>query len=367
MMETMEPDLWQLPVEDLVREADQLNHRINGDRVTFVINRNANFTNVCNVGCTFCGFQRSSHADDAYTRSPQEVVERLQRTPWIDEVCMQGGIHPELGLSDYLALVRAIRAAFPRIHIHAFSPMEVLSLKEKSGLPYRDLLLRLREAGVDTLPGTAAEILVDEVREEVSRNKLTAGEWETIIRTAHACGLRTTATILFGHVETWDHIRRHFEILRRIQLDTGGFTELIPLAFIPYENRLGRRLASRPDGNTPDFSALERRLMERARRLYPLARLYFGELMPNLQTSWVKLGVPLAVESLGWGCNDFGGTLYEESITRESGGPHGEFLDPETMVDAIRQAGKTPIRRDTLYRPKHHLVPVTSGPLTVPA
>jgi FO synthase len=225
--------------------------------------------------------------------------------------------------------------------------MEIDSLCEKAGCGAEEILAKLRAAGVGTIPGTAAEILVDEVRRKISRNKLPAGRWVEIVKAAHRAGLRSSATILFGHVERWEDIRSHFEVLRGVQEETGGFTEFVPLAFVPYQNRLGAILAKRAGG----MKALEERIRRRAMRLYPLARMVLGDVIPNLQTSWVKLGLEGAVESVGWGCTDFGGTLYGESITRSSGGRHGERLEPETIVAAIRGAGYEPIQRSTVYGP----------------
>jgi FO synthase len=339
-------DALHAPLAEVRAEARALNERRHHGRVSYVVNRNANFTNICNVGCTFCGFQRAASAPDAYRRTPRSIVDRLLATPGITEVCLQGGIDPVWQLHDYTALLHAIKTALPAIHIHAFSPMELEHMSRQSGRSIEDVLLELREAGLGTIPGTAAEILVDSVRAQVSGNKLDSEAWIRTIRTAHRLGIRSTATVMYGHVETWDDIRTHFEILASIQQETGGFTELVPLAFIPYKNRLGRRLV--PDG---DFAAFEARSRARAERLYPLARIVFDPLIPHLQTSWVKLGPETAALSLDWGCNDFGGTLYEESITRESGGPHGECLEPATIAALIRSAGKTPVERDTLYRP----------------
>jgi FO synthase len=337
-------DYWSDSTEDLIVAAHELREKRFGQRVTYVVNRNANFTNICNVGCTFCGFARKASDADAYTHSPEAIVEKLLLTPGITEVCLQGGIHLGLGYDYYIKLIRTIRETLPGIHIHAFSPMEIHAMHRAAGKPYGDVLAELLDAGLNTIPGTAAEILVDEVRREISGNKLTAAQWETIIRTAHGIGLRSTATIMVGHVETWDHIRTHFEILKRIQQDTGGFTELVPLSFIPYQNRLGAKIC--PDG----FADFEKRSRQRVMRLYPLARITFDDLIPHLQTSWVKLGVKGAVESLSWGCDDFGGTLFEESITRESGGCHGEVLTPEEIQRYLSQAGYQAMERTTLYK-----------------
>jgi len=338
-------DPWKMPLAELTERAAEATRKRHGNVVTYVVNRNANFTTVCQVGCSFCGFGRRPGTPGARTDTIDQVVARVGQTPWVTEVCLQGGIHPDLPVSYYLDLIRALRSAFPWMHLHAFSPMEIDSLCEKSGAEPEAVVVRLRAAGVASIPGTAAEILVNRVRRKISRNKLPAERWVRIVRAAHAAGLRSSATILFGHVETWEDIRSHFEVLRRVQGETGGFTEFVPLAFVPYENRLGQLLARRHGG----MDRLEKRIRVRARRLYPLARLVLGDLIPNLQTSWVKLGVGGAAESLDWGCNDFGGTLYEESITRSSGGRHGERLEPEAIEAAIRRAGRVPRRRSTLY------------------
>jgi FO synthase len=338
-------DPWKLTLAELTARAGEAARRVHGDEVTYVVNRNANFTRVCQVGCSFCGFGRRPGTPGATSDTIDQVVARVGKTPWVTEVCLQGGIDASLSPTYYFDLIRALREAFPWMHLHAFSPMEIDSLCEKSGQEPEEMVVRLRAAGVGSIPGTAAEILVDRVRRKISRNKLPAARWVRIVKAAHRAGLRSSATLLFGHVETWEDIRAHFEALRRVQGETGGFTEFVPLAFVPYQNRLGRMLAQRHGGMVP----LEKRIRRRARRLYPLARLVLGDLIPNLQTSWVKLGLEGAGESLNWGCNDFGGTLYEEAITRSSGGQHGERLEPEQIEDAIRRAGRTPRPRTTLY------------------
>lgn len=342
---------------ELCAAADELNRRLHGDGVTYVVNRNANFTNVCTTRCSFCGFYRPPGHGEGYTRGIDEVVARVMRTPWVTEVCLQGGIHPDLGLDYYLDLLRALRAALPGVHLHAYSPMEIFSLRRKTGWEYARLFDALIGAGLGSTPGTAAEILDDDLRRRTSPDRLSAAEWEEIIGTAHRCGLRSTATVMFGHRETWDDVIRHLDRLRRIQRRTGGFTEFIPLAFVPHRNRLGTEL-SREEGVSP--AVLAERARERIRRLYPLARLFFGVEIPNLQTSWVKLGPAGAAEMLHAGCNDFGGTLYEESITRESGGEFGECLAPAEIEAAIRSAGRVPRRRTTLYGEVP--APVPDGP-----
>jgi FO synthase len=343
--EAIMKDFWKMPLAELRKAAEEETRRKHGRKVTYVINRNANFSRICTVGCSFCGFGKRPGTAGATSDRIDEVVARVGQTPWVTEVCLQGGIDPGLSPEYYLDLVRALREAFPWMHLHAFSPMEIDSLCEKAGCEAEEMMAKLRAAGVGTIPGTAAEILVDEVRRKISRNKLPAGRWVEIVKAAHRAGLRSSATILFGHVERWEDIRSHFEVLRGVQEETGGFTEFVPLAFVPYQNRLGAILARRAGG----MKVLEERIRRRAMRLYPLARMVLGDVIPNLQTSWVKLGLEGAVESLGWGCNDFGGTLYEESITRSSGGRHGERLEPETIVAAIRAAGYEPNQRTTIY------------------
>jgi FO synthase len=332
---------------DEIRDAaDALNRRLHGEVVTYVVNRNANFTNVCTTHCSFCGFYRPPGHPEAYTRSVGAVVERVLQTPWVTEVCLQGGIHPDLGLDYYEELLRALKRALPGVHLHAYSPMEIHSLCLKSGLEPRAVLERLREAGLGSVPGTAAEILDDAMRDQLSPDKLRAAEWEAIIEAAHQTGLRSTATVLFGHRESWEDLIRHLDRIRSLQRRTGGFTEFVPLAFVPYRNRLGGALA-REAGVSPE--ALAAAGAERVERLYPLARLFFGEEIPNLQTSWVKLGPERAAAMLRSGCNDFGGTLYEESITRESGGRFGECMTPVEIETAIRSVGRIPRQRTTLY------------------
>ena len=338
-------DYWKMPLEDLRQAAAEATRHQHGRRVTYVVNRNANFSRICTIGCAFCGFGKRPGTVGATADRIDEVVARVGETPWVTEVCLQGGIDPGLKPEYYFDLVRALREAFPWMHLHAFSPMEIDSLCERSGRGPEEMMSKLRAAGVGTIPGTAAEILVDEVRQKISRNKLPAARWVEIVRAAHQAGVRSSATIMFGHVERWEDIRSHFEVLLKLQEETGGLTEFVPLAFVPYQNRLGSILAARAGG----MKVLEERIRRRAMRLYPLARMVLGPSIPNLQTSWVKLGVEGAVESLAWGCNDFGGTLYEEAITRSSGGKHGERLEPERMEEAIRGAGYEPSERTTVY------------------
>jgi len=321
------------------RAADRLNRRINGLRVSYVFNRNINFTNACSAACAFCAYRVEPGDEAAYVLTPEEAVELAGRTPGIDEVCMVGGLNPQMTLDHVLAIFAAVHEAFPHVHIHALSPMEIEWYSTRSGLTPRETFRRLLDAGYGSLCGTAAEILVDEVRREICPSKLSTARWVEIVRTAHELGIRSTSTILFGHIERPEHVARHLAVLRDLQAATGGITEFIPLPFVPYRTPLGRTRGIR-----------EMAPKEGVFLLYAVARLFFGRLIPNLQTSWCKLGLETAVESFDYGVNDLGGTLLSENITRSAGGQHGEALTPAEMAAAIRSAGRTPVRRDTLYR-----------------
>jgi 7,8-didemethyl-8-hydroxy-5-deazariboflavin synthase CofH subunit len=336
-------DLLRLPRElrgPVYAAADQLNRRLNGDRISWIYNRNINFTNACSARCGFCAYRVEPETEEAYVLSPAEAVELAGRTPGIDEVCLVGGLNPTVSFDQVLEIFAAVHAAHPHVHIHALSPMEIEWYTERSGLTIRRTFEKLREAGYGSLCGTAAEILVDEVRHEICPAKLSTARWVEIVRTAHQMGIRSTSTILFGHIERPEHVARHLRVLRDLQQATGGITEFIPLPFVPYHTPLGRsRGISEMVGK------------EEAFLLYAVARLFFARLIPNIQVSWVKLGLEAAEESFRYGVNDLGGSLLAENITRTAGGQHGESLTPEEMVAAIRSTGRTPIRRDTLYNP----------------
>ena len=319
--------------------AHRVNVAINGRRVTYIVNRNINFTNVCSVRCSFCGFARPKGSGEDCTYSPDEVVERLAETPNVSEVCMQGGINPELGYAYYRQLLRQVHEAFPWVHIHAFSPQEIHHMTELTGMSAREVLSDLVGCGLGSIAGTAAEILDDRVRRTICPNKVSSARWEEIIRAAHELGMRFPASIMFGHIETPYHHVAHLEFVRRIQRETGGFTEFIPLPFVPYRTRLGHER-----GITEMIS------MDYLKRFYAVCRLFFGDQIGNLQVSWVKLGLDNAVELLDWGVSDFGGTLYEENITRSAGGRYGVSLTVVQIRGAIERAGCYPVRRDTQYR-----------------
>lgn len=324
----------------LVRAADELRRETVADVITFVVNRNLNFTNVCTVGCAFCGFSRGPRAADAYFHSNETLVAKAVEAAnhGATEVCIQGGLPPGLGANYYSDLLHAIRAELPQIHIHAFSPMEIANGVERKGLPLRDYLMLLKQTGLGSIPGTAAEILDDEVRSALSPNKLKVAQWVEIIRAAHALGIATTSTMMYGHVERPEHWVRHLLILREIQSETHGFTEFVPLGFIHSKTRLFRIGGARPG------ASLEEHL-----KVHALARLLLHGYIQNIQVSWVKLGFDVALACLQAGANDFGGTLMEESISKAAGATFGESVSPAEFRSLIRSIGRTPAERTTTY------------------
>ncbi|MHB1500929.1 MAG: 7,8-didemethyl-8-hydroxy-5-deazariboflavin synthase subunit CofH [Candidatus Dormibacteria bacterium] len=335
--------VYQETLADLRWAADRLRSELVGDTVTYVINRNVNISNVCVGSCKFCGFRRGSlRVKGAYFHDHDTIFAKLDEAVQrgATEICMQSGLTPELDLDFYDSLFREIKGRWPTLHLHALSPEEVRYISQISGRSVEDVIRQLKDAGLGTMPGTAAEILVEEVRRILCPEKLTTEEWVDVMRTAHRVGLRTTATIMYGHVETPWHRHRHLEVIRNLQRETGGFTEFVLLPFQVEHNTLGK------------FFGIERPLtLEDSLRFTAYCRLYFGSDIPNIQTSWVKLGAEGVAESLSWGANDFGGTLMEESITRMSGANHGQNLDPKEIEAAIRAVGRQPQERDTVYRP----------------
>ena len=324
----------------LIAVADRVRRDDVGDVVTYVVNRNVNWTNICFVGCKFCAFAHLKHSPLAYDDSLETVLARIRDgvARGATEVCMQGGINPEMPADGYFRLLRGIREAFPDLHIHAYSPMEIFYGARRAGMGYREYLGELKACGLDTLPGTAAEILDDEVREVLSHKKLDTATWVEIIRTAHELCIPTTSTMMYGHLETPMHLARHVDLLRTIQADTGGFTEFVPLRFIWQETRLFEEGLVQP---------LPQGQLDLA--VYATSRLMLRGLIDNLQTSWVKLGHELAALSLAAGCNDLGGTLMEESISREAGADAGEFTSVEELEAMIHRMGRIPRQRTTLY------------------
>jgi len=331
-----EPDLTAL-----VRTADAVRAADVGDDVTYVVNRNLNFTNVCFVNCQFCAFKRQRWESDAYTHGLERIAEKIVDAiaQGATEVCMQGGINPDMHPFYYRDLLVDIKSRFPTLHVHAFSPMEILYGSRRTGLDYEAYITMLRDCGLGSIPGTAAEILDDEVRELLSHKKVDVRAWVDIITTAHRLGVPTTSTVMYGHVETAGHVARHLDLLRGIQRETGGFTEFVPLGFIWENTNLYR-----------DGLVQPQRKGLRDLRMYAASRLTLRGLIDNLQTSWVKLGHRLAQLTLRAGCNDFGGTLMEESISREAGADAGEYTSVDEIDTLVRAMGRTPVERTTLYK-----------------
>jgi FO synthase subunit 2 len=330
-------------VHALTLVADEMRRRQAGDVVTFVVNRNVNFTNVCIKHCTFCAFSRDHREEEGYFLPVSEVVRRAQEA-WemgATEVCIQAGLPPKLDGHYYIDLTRAIKQALPDIHLHAFSPEEVLYGSIRSGVPIRDYLSELKAAGLGTLPGTSAEILDQDIRDVIARGRITVKQWVDVITSAHALGIRTTATIMYGHIETPAHWIRHLDLLRRIQLDTGGFTEFVPLSLIHTEAPMYAKalVANVRPGATGSEVV----------RLHALARLMLGPTFRNIQASWVKEGPKLAQLLLDAGANDLGGTLINESISTSAGAQYGQLVPPGELRRLIRDAGRVPAQRDTLY------------------
>ena len=325
----------------LLRAADWAREQDCGDDVSYVVCRNINFTNVCYVGCSFCGFARhKDDAEEAYDHPMQVILDKCKDAiaRGASEVCIQGGIHPNKDHTHYREILDSIKGAFPDLHVHAFSPEEMDFGHRKSGMELSDYLQWLVDAGLGTMPGTAAEILDDEIRQILSPKKLSAARWEEIVRAAHGIGLRSSSTLMYGHIEEPRHVAAHLGLLRDIQKDTGGFTEFVPLGFIHERNMLYNFMGARPGPSVNDDL-----------RMIAVSRLFLRPYITNIQVSWVKMGHKAGQMALQSGANDFGGTLMEESISRESGSQHGENTTAEEFRRLIRECGRTPVERSTLY------------------
>jgi FO synthase len=336
LLATTGPDL-----QALLRTADLARRDDCGDDVSFVVNRNINFTNVCYVGCSFCGFSRHKEDADAYDHPMEVMLAKAENAVarGATELCIQGGIHPSKDHTHYHEILTTLKGAFPQLHIHAFSPEEQDFAQRKSGgMPLAELQRWLVDAGLGTMPGTAAEILDDSVRRVISPNKLRTERWIEIVTSAHSIGLRSTSTLMYGHIESTRHVAEHLLLLRELQKRTGGFTEFVPLGFIHERNILFNHMHARPGSSAPEDL-----------RLVAVARLLLRPWITNIQVSWVKMGPKLAQLGLMSGANDFGGTLMEESISRESGSQHGENLPPEDFRRLIREIGRRPVERNTTY------------------
>jgi len=334
-------------VEAIRQAADELRAELAGETVTYVVNRNVNVSNVCTVGCAFCGFGQGKRSPDAYEHDEAEFVRRVEEAVayGASELCIQSGIHPDWTLEDYLGWLALAKRVAPALHLHAYSPMEIAHMQDVSGLPLDELFARLRAAGLGSTPGTAAEVLHDGVRERISPNKLPVARWVEVIEASHAAGLRSTSTVMFGHVEEPWELAEHMRVVRELQERTGGITEFVPLSFIPFHTLLGR---------THGVQEISR---EESLKHTAVFRLALGRAIPNVQASWVKLGLETATESLRWGVNDLGGTLMEESISRLAGSYHGVKLDPPQLIAAAHAAGRPAAERTTLYeiRAEHAL------------
>ncbi len=315
--------------------ADMLRKKTVGDVVTYVINRNINFTNRCTGTCKFCAFRKQ----DGYILSIPEILDKIREAVNINvtEVCIQGGLLPDWDINNYCEMLDAIKKDFPDIHIHAFSPMEVFHAAHNSNMSIKQTLSQLAMSGLGSMPGTAAEILSDRVREEICPDKLTTHEWIDVVRTAHRTGIPTTSTMMYGHIETLEERIEHMFIIREIQKKTGGFTEFVPLPFMPLNNGLGKgkELSKGHD----DL------------KLHALARVILHPYVRNIQVSWVKLGKKIAQSILNFGANDLGGTLMEENISKSAGALNGEYMAPAEFENLIKGINRTPGQRDTLYHP----------------
>jgi len=330
-------------VEELREAADELREELAGETVTFVVNRNINVSNVCTVGCAFCGFGQGKRSPDAYEHDRKEFARRVREAIEFgaSELCIQSGIHPDWSLEDYLGWLRfakqTAREAGTDLHLHAYSPMEIAHMCDISGLPPSEVFAQLKDAGLGSTPGTAAEVLHDGVRERISPNKLPVARWVEIIEASHRAGLKSTSTVMFGHIEEPWELAEHMRVIRELQERTGGITEFVPLSFIPFQTLLGR---------THGVEEISR---EENLKHTAVFRLALGRTIGSLQASWVKMGLEAATESLRWGVNDLGGTLMEESISRLAGSYHGTRLDPDQLVAAAHEAGRPAAERTTLY------------------
>ncbi|MFX1452282.1 MAG: 7,8-didemethyl-8-hydroxy-5-deazariboflavin synthase subunit CofH [Promethearchaeota archaeon] len=321
--------------------ADKLCFEKKDDIVTFIINRNINFTNICFQGCKFCSFSLPANKDEKFLLTINEIREKVLEAKNLGctEVCIQGGINPELNFDYYLDILKTVKNVDPNIHTHAFSPHEVFYISKLNDNSFENTLKDLKKAGLDSIPGTAAEILVDDIRKIICPNKIKTAQWIDIITTAHKIGIPTTSTIMYGHIEDLKDRISHLEILKNIQKETYGFTEFVPLPFVK-EKPLLSRLEENPLKPSYGIDDL---------KLFSVARIFLNDYIDNIQCSWVKLGPKFAQVSLNYGVNDFSGTLMEENISRSAGSGYGEYISPEEIISIIKNAGKRPAQRNTLY------------------
>jgi len=324
----------------LVVAANEIRARLCGETISYVVTRNINFTNVCFVGCKFCAFSVAPRDETAYFLTTEEMGEKSREAEsWgATEVCIQGGLPRNLPPFYYRDVLRAVKSATPRMHAHAFSPMEIVYGTELTGLPVREYLLMLKENGLDTLPGTAAEVLDDSIRFVLSRNKLTTAQWCEVIETAHQCGIRSTSTMMYGHRETPEHWVNHMLLLRSIQARTGGFTEFVPLGFIHDNTLLFEQGLARSGGTLQEHM-----------KVHALARVLLAGSINHVQVSWVKLGRGVSQLAMLAGADDYGGTLFEENISRLAGATAGQYVSVDEFKERIRELGRIPAQRNTTY------------------
>jgi FO synthase subunit 2 len=324
--------------------ADELRRRRVGNIVTYVVNRNINFTNVCIKQCGFCAFSRDFRQEEGYFLPTEEIVRRAKEAQMLGatEVCVQAGLPPDMDGDTYENICRAIKTQVGDIHIHGFSPEEVLYGSIRSNVSIKEYLSRLKDAGVNSLPGTAAEILDQAMRDKISPGRISVNKWIEVIKTAHKIGIPSTSTIMFGHLESPEDRAKHMALIRDIQKETGGFTEFVPLNFIHteapmYKEHWNHNIRNGADGRDVLL-------------MHAISRIMFNNYINNIQTSWVKEGAGMAQLSLFWGANDFGGTLINESISTAAGAEHGQILKPKDIRHLIRQAGRIPAQRTTSYK-----------------
>jgi 7,8-didemethyl-8-hydroxy-5-deazariboflavin synthase CofH subunit len=324
--------------------ADEMRRRQVGEVVTYVVNRNINFTNVCIKHCTFCAFSREYRQEEGYFLPAEEIVRRAQEAVDVGatEVCMQAGLPPKMDGNLYIELTKAVKKAFPNLHMHAFSPEEVQYGAIRSGVPIIQYLKELKAAGLDTLPGTSAEILDQEIRDVIAPGRITVQQWIEVITSAHSLGIPTTSTIMYGHIETPVHWVKHMNLLRDIQKETGGFTEFVPLSLIHQEAPMyTRKLVDNVREGATGTEVV---------KMHAVARLMLGPTFRNIQSSWVKEGPKMAQYLLTVGANDLGGTLINESISTSAGAQYGQLVPPKELRRLIRDAGRTPAERSTTYK-----------------
>ena len=327
----------------LIIVADELRRRTIGDIVTYIVNQNINFTNICIKRCGFCAFSRSYKDKDSYFLPIREVVQMTKRA-WgagATEVCIQAGLPPDMDGNIYIDICKAVKKEVPKIHIHAFSPEEIFYGASKSGTTVEDYLKRLKEAGIGSLPGTAAEILDDEIKKVISPNRIKTKDWIRVVKTAHKLGIPTTSTIMYGHIENSLHKAKHIAIIREIQKETQGITEFVPLSFVHYETPIYKK------GQIKNIKTGATGLD--VVKMYSVSRLMLNDIIKNIQVSWVKEGRKFAQFCLNVGANDFGGTLINENISRAAGAVHGQHLHPEEFKRLIQDMGRIPAQRSTTY------------------